>query len=432
VPGKDDRAVAELKSKETVISPGNKIFYGWWMVVAGTVVFIISSGIGFYGNGVFLDPLIQTHGWSKGSVSLAVTFFFFTIGIIGLIFGRKVDEYGPKPVLIFGAISMGVALILLSQITEKWHLYAVYLLMALGYGCTGLLPMNTLITNWFIRKRGFAMSITMTGLSIGGIIFVPFSAYLIAKYGLKTTLPVLGIIYCAVIIPIALFVIKQRPSDIGEKPDGDTNGVTEKGIEPSLTYASQTQRWTRIEAMKTLAFWSIVVAFLLSMSGQVAYLMHQMSFLSSTLGVAGAASAVSITAGASIVGRLLLGTVIDRLEKRYASMILFLIQGIAVFSLAYSNHIAVLYLGTFAFGLTMGSNLMMQSLITGECFGLVSFGTVAGVSGAFVSGGAALGPAIAGFIFDATQSYQAAFTIFAVASLIAIFAIIFAKPPKKV
>jgi MFS family permease len=428
----DTPVAAKFKSKEPGKTSRYEIFYGWWIVVAGTVIFIVSSGVVFYGNGVFLDPLIQTHGWSKGSVSFAVTLFFFTIGIIGLILGKKVDEYGPKPVLICGAIITGFALTLLSCINTIWQLYAVYLLLALGYGCTALLPINTLITNWFIRRRGLAMSITMTGLSIGGIIFVPFSTYLIAHWGLKTALPILGVIYCIVIVPISMFVIKQRPSDIGEMPDGDNNFVDENGKEPSLLYTSQTQTWTRVQAMRTMAFWSIVVAFLLSMTGQVAYLIHQMSFLSQTLGRTGAASAVSITAGASIIGRLLLGTVIDRMEKRYVIMILFIIQAVAVLSLAYSNHVAVLYIGTFAFGLTMGSILMMQSLITGECFGLVSFATVTGVSGVFILAGAALGPAIAGFIYDITQSYQIAFTIFAAASIVAVFAIIFAKPPKHI
>lgn len=418
------------KSNSPTEETGNRIFYGWWIVLAGTIIFVVSNGIGFYGNGVYLDPLISAHGWSKGSISLAVTLFFFTIGMMGLIFGRKVDQYGPKPVLVFGAVVMGCGLTLLGRITALWQLYAVYLIMAVGYGCSALLPINTLITNWFIRRRGFAMSITMTGLSVGGIIFVPLGTYLISRYGLKTALPVLGGIYTLVIVPISLFVIKQRPSDVGQMPDGDSERVSENNQQGSVSYASQVRTWTRLQAMRTRAFWSIVIAFLLAMSGQVAYLMHQMSFLSQTLGLAGAASAVSITAAASIVGRLLLGTVIDRMEKRYAAMVLFSIQAAAVLSLAYSDHVAVLYLGTFAFGLTMGSILMMQSLITGECFGLVSFATVTGMSGVFISAGAALGPSIAGFIYDMTRSYQTAFTIFAAASIAAVFAVFFAKPPK--
>ena len=111
-------------------------------------------------------------------------------------------------------------------------------------------------------------------------------------------------------------------------------------------------------------------------------------------------------------------------------MVCFLIQGSAVLALAYTSHVAVLYLGTFAFGFTMGGILMMQSLIIGECFGFVSFGTVSGWTGLFSMSGSACGPVVAGLIFDATQSYRMAFTIFAIASVMAMLAIFFARPPK--
>jgi MFS family permease len=189
------------------------------------------------------------------------------------------------------------------------------------------------------------------------------------------------------------------------------------------------QVWSRIQAIRTVAFWSIVIAFLLALAGQIAFLVHQVSFLSQYLGAAGAATAVSITAGASIVGRLWLGTFVDRLDKRHVIMFCFLIQGAAVWTLARYHHVVILYLGTLAFGLTMGNIIMMQSLITAECFGLVSFATVSGLAGVFTMSGAAFGPTIAGLIFDATRSYRTAFTIFAALSAIAVFVIYFAKPP---
>jgi MFS family permease len=182
--------------------------------------------------------------------------------------------------------------------------------------------------------------------------------------------------------------------------------------------------------MRTAAFWAIVAAFLMALGGQIAFLVHQVSFLSQYLGTAGAACAVSLTAGASIAGRLFLGTFVDRCDKRHVTMVCFLIQGIAVIALAYYNHVVVLYLGTFAFGLTMGSIIMMQSLITGECFGLTSFATVSGIAGLFTMSGAAFGPMLAGFIYDATDSYRMAFTIFAVLSLLAMVVIYFARPPE--
>jgi MFS family permease len=407
----------------------SKSFYGWWIVGTGTLILTVSSGIGFYGHGVFLDPLRMLHGWPKATISSAVTLYFLTSGIMGMIIGRQVDRYGPKGVLIVGSVVIGAGFALLSRINTIWQLYAVYFMMALGFSCTSLVPVNTLITNWFIRKRGFAMSLANTGLSAGGIVLVPLASYMISRWGLTVALPVLGAIYCVVVIPNAIFFIRQRPADLGQFPDGEpppTSAADPPGT--TLDYAAQMQVWTRRQAVRTLAFWSIVVAFLLALAGQIAFLVHQVSFLSPYLGVSGAATAVSITAGASIIGRLILGTFVDRCDKRYVIMVCFLVQGAAMLTLAHYHHIVILYLGTLAFGLTMGSIIMMQSLIIGECFGLLSFATVSGLAGLFTMTGAAFGPAIAGLIYDAAQSYCTAFTIFAAMSCVAILIICFAKP----
>ena len=407
-----------------------KAFYGWWIVFAGTLILSVSSGIGFYGHGVFLDPLRTLHGWPKTTVSSAITLYFLTAGFMGMIIGRQIDRYGPKWVLILGSVVIGGGFVLLSRITTIWQLYFVYFLMALGFSCTSLVPVNTLITNWFIRRRGFAMSLTNTGLSAGGIVLVPLASYMISRWGLETALPVLGMIYCAVILPSAIFFVRQRPADLDQFPDGEPPMASSlDGAGSALDYAAQMQVWTRSQAARTIAFWSIVTAFLLTLAGQIAFLVHQVSFLSPYLGVSGAATAVSITAGASIVGRLILGTFVDRCDKRYVIMVCFLVQGVAMVTLAHYHHVIVLYLSTFAFGLTMGSIIMMQSLIIGECFGLYSFATVSGLSGLFTMSGAAFGPTIAGLIYDVAGSYRMAFTIFAAMSVVAVLVIIFARPP---
>ena len=419
-----------LNTQKTTARPNSgRTFYGWWIVLAGTVILFVSSGIGFYGHGVILDPLRTAHGWSKATMSSAVTLYFLTTGIMGMVIGRRIDRYGPKWLLLLGAVIIGAGFTFLSLISSVWQLYVVYFIMALGFSCTSLIPVNTVITNWFIRKRGLAMSLTNTGLSAGGIVLVPFASFLIARWGLRIALPILGAIYCVVVIATTTF-IRQRPSDLNQYPDGDPPDASlrrDHTLPPR--YANQMQVWTRSQAMRTLTFWSIVCAFFLALSGQIAFLVHQVSFLSQYLGVAGAATAVSITAGASIIGRLWLGTFVDRMDKRHVIMVCFLIQGAAVLTLAHYNHVVLLYLGTFAFGLTMGSIIMTQALIIAECFGLVSFATVSGLAGVFTMSGAAFGPTAAGYIFDATRSYQTAFTIFAAMSAVAILVIYFAKPP---
>jgi MFS family permease len=423
-------AAPPAESRQNTPAPSQpEAFYGWWIVFAGTLILSVSSGIGFYGHGVFLDPLRTLHGWPKATISSAITLYFLTAGIMGMIIGRQVDRYGPKGVLIIGSVVIGAGFVLLSRINTVWQLYLVYFMMAVGFSCTSLVPVNTLITNWFIRKRGFAMSLTNTGLSAGGIVLVPLSSYMISRWGLEVALPVLGAIYGVVVIPCAIFFIRQRPADLNQFPDGEPPVASVAGGSgSSLDYAAQMQIWTRSQAIHTAAFWSIVIAFLLTLAGQIAFLVHQVSFLSPYLGVSGAATAVSVTAAASIVGRLFLGTFVDRCDKRYVIMVCFLVQGVAMLTLSHYNHVIILYLGTFAFGLTMGSIIMMQSLIIGECFGLLSFATVSGLAGLFTMSGAAFGPTIAGLIYDAAGSYRIAFTIFAAMSIVAILAIFFARP----
>jgi sugar phosphate permease len=403
-------------------------FYGWWIVFAGSIILFVSSGIGFYGHGVILDPLGDAHGWSKGTVSSAVTLFFFSNGIIGLFIGRWMDRYGPKWFLVFGSIIFGMGLWGLRWIDSVPQLFAVYLILSAGFCSTSLVPINTLITNWFVRKRGMAMSIANTGLSVGGVLLVPLSSYLIIHQGLDRALLILGCIYVLMIIPIALIYIKQRPSELGQYPDGENRpALTSK--DRNTENAGQMKVWTRRQAMRTRAFWSIALAFMLALSGQIAYLVHQISFLGQYLGPGKAATAVSITAGASIAGRLALGIFVDRWDKRYVAMLCMLLQGLAVLTLAFSSHVVLLYFCTFVFGLTMGSLIMMQFLLIGECFGIPSFATISGAIGIFSMPGAAFGPMIAGVIFDATQSYQWSFILFATTSFLAMGIIYFAKPP---
>lgn len=421
-----------MKTAQPPVAP-KEVFYGWWIVLGSTAILFISSGIGFYGQGVILDPLRAQYGWSKGIISSAITMYFAISGAMGMVVGRLIDRYGPKSVLIVGSVTIGFGFVLLSRITQIWQLFAVYFLMAVGWSGTGLVPIGTLITGWYIRRRGFAMGLTMTGLSLGGMVLVPLTIFLISRWGLRTALPILGGAFWLVVIPVAVFIIKQRPSDVGQLPDGERpKPLTGEKPGTRIHRASQTRVWAGAEAMRTLPFWSIVAAFLLALGGQNAFLVHQVSFLSQTLGPMGAASAVSITTGASIVGRLILGPISDRYDKRFVAIFCFLIQGIALLSLSLSRQVTILYLGTFAFGLTMGGVLMMHSLLIGECFGMVSFARIAGLSILFSGLGAALGPAIAGLIYDATQDYRIAFIIFTVTSLLAMAAVFFARPPKPV
>lgn len=396
-------------------------------------ILTITSGIGFFGHTLILDPLRFEFGWSKGAVSAAVTLLLIVSAITGSLIGGTIDRYGSSPLLIFGSLCMGFGFVLLGRIHELWQLYAVYALLGIGTSGTHMVPVSTVIANWFIRKRGLAMSVAMSGLSLGGVIVVPGASLLLHELGLRGTLPIFGLAFWVVIIPIAVFLMKKNPSVKGLLPDGDapkSSDAQEMRTGPDISF-HQTTPWTGREAMSSCAFWSIAFAFLLVLSGQVTFMIHEVSFLSPILGPAGAATAVSLTTGASFLGRFLVGSFVDRADKRIIAVICFLLQGCAVITAAHSSHALPLYVCVIVFGFTMGNIILMQPLIIGEFFGVASFGKVSGLMMLFTSAGSAFGPMIAGFLFDMTQSYKTGFTLAACNYLIASVIILYAKPPSR-
>ncbi len=188
--------------------------------------------------------------------------YFAVSGVLGMVVGQAIDRFGSKPLLILGSIITGIGFFLLSRITQLCQLYVVYLLLAVGTSCASPMTITTLIANWFVSKGGLAMGLTMSGLSLGGMIMVPFTVYLISHWGLRTALPTLGDLFCLVIIPIASFLIKQHPADVGQFPDGRQKvpfSIDQSGR--GISFAPQMRVWTRFEAMQTSAFWAIVIGF---------------------------------------------------------------------------------------------------------------------------------------------------------------------------
>ena len=402
-------------------------FYGWWIALGGMLVLTVSSGVGFYGHTMILDPMRTEFGWSKAAFSGAITLLLLVSAVTGSLLGGNIDRYGPKPVLLFGAVCMGVGFLLLAKVHTLWQLYAVYALLGIGHSGTGMIPVSTVVTNWFIRKRGMAMSVAMSGLSLGGVLIAPVAIRLLDTAGLRFTLFVFGLTFWISIIPVALFLLKKQPSVLGLFPDGD---LSPPSFSERPGSAGQSVRWSSREAMGTVAFWSISVAFFLVLSSQVAFMIHQVSFVSSILGTAGAATAVGLTSGASFFGRFLVGSFVDRADKRIVAVICFLLQGGAVLAAAHSSHAIALYLCVMVFGLTMGNIIMIQPLIIGEFFGMVSFGRVSGLVMLFASAGSAFGPLIAGVLFDQTQNYRSGFTITSVNYLLASAIVLLARAPR--
>ena len=386
------------------------IFYGWWVAVAACLITFVGVGVGVYGPAVFLSALHEQHGWSRGSISIATTLYYLAGAVCGIPIGRWVDRHGPRALFAVSAGIMAVALVLIGRLTALWQLFPVYVLLAPGMTGMANIPVTALVTRWFVRKRAQALSIAMTGISLGGMILVPVTVAVVDRRGLGAATLLLAVMVLAVTLPVSAFVIKRDPAELGLRPDGDPPAEAGKQGQQQAARGAGPD-WTRGEAIRTRPFWLLVVSFMLGLGVQQGFLLHQLSFLGGEIGTGAAATVLSVTTGASVIGRLALGTVSDRLDKRWMAAACFAGQGATLLVILQSTALPVVYPAMALFGLTMGNSYIMISLLTAECFGVKSFGSVYGLLNLFVMTGSAFGPTLIGVLADNSGGYRLPFTV---------------------
>lgn len=403
------------------------VFYGWYIALACAALMFVGMGVGYYGLAVYLGPLKEEHGWSNTAVSGATGLYFSLMGVTSAFVGPRIDEQGPLRFMVVGIVLEALAAGLIGFVESLWQLYAVYATLAIAVGMSAGVAINAIMTRWFVRRRARAMSISATGVSLGGVVLSPLISRLIDIGGLELAAPAMGALILAVALPVTLFVIVWDPREMGLDPDGvPLDAIPARG---TLSAEVQLRRWTPQQAIRTVSFWAILVAFLLVLLAQTGYVIHQISFLEERIGSRSeAAFALSVTAFGSIVARLVVGTFADAVDKRLLTVLLLVTQGSAVVGIVLIDNLVSTWLLTLVFGFTIGNVYMMQSLLVGEIFGLVSFGAIFGLvnfAGQVGSGG---GPFLVGLLEDVTGSYTVPFFVTAALTYLAAAAVLFARP----
>jgi sugar phosphate permease len=406
-----------------------RLFYGWYIAIACAVLMFVGVGVGYYGLPVFLKPLREEHGWSTTEVSWAPTIYFCVAGITSFVIGPMIDRRGPLAFMAAGMVINGVSGALIGVVNELWQLYTVYFVFALAYGASAGVATNAIITRWFVRKRALAMSISSTGVSMGGIVIAPIAAWLIDLGGLELATPILGALVAVAGLPVVLLVLAWTPQSMGLHSDGDADDRAQRRATGALSNDVQFRAWTRRQAMATVSFWALLAAFLLILIAQTGYIIHQVAFLEDRLGSRSAASfTISVTAIGSVVARLAVGIFADDVDRRLLSAILFAVQGTCILLIVAIENVAATWILTLLFGFTIGNVYMMQSLLAGEIFGMVSFGAVFGIISAAGQVGSSAGPILVGQIHDIADGYGVAFVVLAMFAYAAAVIVPFARP----
>jgi len=417
-----------------VTAPDLAAFYGWRIVSASFVILFVTVGIGLYSPPVFLVPLQEHFGWSRAAIAAGGSIAAVVSGIASPFIGAWLDRYGARRVMVFGAVVMGCGLGLLSLIQSLWQLYAINALTALGLCCVAWVPNQTLVANWFSRKRGLAMGIALAGIGFGGLAMSPLAALLIERLDWRLAYLVLASLVLLIVVGVVAVFVRSKPADLGQCPDGAIPDPAETGPSASLAdrVAERTPVRSGLEAFGSQAFWILSLCNALTVFATLSIVAHLVAFLrdagfQSQL----AAASLGLMVGASVGGRVLFGVLADRYPKPRV-MSLALILAAAGTLLLFGVHVGGVLPGfVLAFGLAFGGTAVLVPLLVGECFGLASFGKILGALMVSATVGAAAGPVLTGWIFDVTGSYQMAFGLHVAALTASALAILFVRIPER-
>ena len=374
-----------------------KNYYGWRIVAACMLANFFGNAFGLFGLGVYLKALSDLRGWPVGQLSGGITLFLLVSAALMLPVGKTISRHGPKPIVLLGAFTMAAGLLGLgfaTSIAQVWFAFAV---MGIGWASLSAAAMAAMIAPWFDKHQGRAVSLAALGASMGGIVGVPVLLFAIAHAGLAATMIAASVAIVVALVPIALFVMKRSPAELGLLPDG-SGAANEK--------AAGAPTWTLRAAASTPALWTVIVAFSIGMFVQVGFLTHQVSILTAELSPALVSVAASTTAIVALLARLLLAGIVDGIDQRLFSAAVLLLAAMVYGVLAAFPQPIVLIAGCAVFGLTMSNVTILSAIVVRREFGAASFGAVFGFASSIIQVATALGPSFYGVLREMSGSYQ--------------------------
>ena len=413
------------------------IFYGWWNVATGFV------GMGFsyamftiFAFGVFVKPLADEFGWTRGELSFAITMTNFAVVLASPSLGFIIDRFGVRRVLIPSLVMMGVVVASMALLSASiWHFYALYFLIP--FVGAGTLPQSysRVLIAWFERRRGIALGISLSGFGVGAML-VPVAAQLmIDNYGWRMAYAGFGVAVLALALPMVVFVLRENPAEMGLKPDGepaknagDDNSVISVSSvanngggrnKPTPSVIGLTCR----EAAHTRSFWLILVSFMLVGIGITSVIAHLVPLLTDR-GVAPADAALYMSSLALglIAGRLLAGFLMDYFFAPYvaACFLLGLLAGIVILASGAAG--APVFAAAVLVGMATGSEISEIAYICSRYFGPRAFGLIYGLMFSAFQLGSMAGSPLMGLYHDHAGNYAGA--LWVVAALVAVGAVL--------
>jgi len=409
-----------------------RFFYGYWVLSFVFLCQIFWNGLIMYSFSFYVNPLHEEFAWSRAGIMAIITVVYLSMGVASPLIGRLSSCYGEKNVIAVGASVLGLGFLLISTVRELWQFYLFSIFLGVGSAAIGVVPASAVISNWFQKRRGWAIGVLGTGIGVGGFAVPPIvGAFFIPTFGWRNTCVISGLLTALIITPLSLLIIRSKPAEMGLQPDGVD--AIQKNDETPLAAMHEADLNLKM-ASRTPAFWSLMIALAAFTVSNNAIFQSQVPYLQGIgFPLVATASVMSLAGFGSGAGKFVFGWLGDHAQAKYILVIGIGAQVTAItllMTIKSTIPVIILVLYAIIFGVSMGCWLPFMSLAVSRTFGLVSYGVIFGLMNSVFMGCGAAGPVVAGLIYDAYQSYYWAFILSYVLHGIALLAILLVRYPK--
>lgn len=394
-----------------------RLFHGWRVLGALLLFSMASAGTVWFGFTAYFKPLVDEFGWSYTAISFVAGMRGVETGLGDIFAGFLIDRLGGRKVLLVGTLLMAAGFLLLSRVNSLFTFYAYFFIVCIGVTGSSLVVAMTILSRWFRRRLGTAFGILSAGGGLSGFL-LSLIVYLLDSFGFRTAFLVFG--FSILFIGLcATLVVRERPEPLGYGPDGDVvlpeKGALTQNHSGEVDHQGRRSDATGVkfrDVLRSRTFWTLVLVSITQVFVVQLVITHIMPYLESIgypRSVAGqVAMAIPVF---SVLGRLGLGWLGDRFNRRDMLIIVMSLQAAAVFVLAYVGLGTLIIPFLVLYGLGWGGMIPNRAAILRDYFGIRSFGSMLGVVMGLSMIGGLFGPVMAGRLYDATGSYYLALII---------------------
>ena len=398
-----------------------KLFYGYVIVPVSFFLLMMVYGL-LYSYGVFVKPMASDLGLTRAATSGAYSVGLIVTGFLYMLTGRINDKFGARVLMTLCGLFVGAGCLLMSTVQAPWQLYLFWGgVLAIGQS-GGIVPITSTIAKWFVRRRGLMTGVAIAGIGFGEIILPPLITILIGAYGWRQAFAILGVAEFVILLALAQF-LRRDPAQVGQLPDGAGALTPER--------AAEAGGFSLPEALANRQFWILTAGLFTHGFVLHATFVHMVPH-ATDLGIAAisASSIMAFIGGLSIFGRIGLGNAGDRIGNRTAYLIAYSLTLVSLLWVQVATNLWMFYLFAAVFGLAYGGEATLMSPIIARLFGLRAHGAIYGIIFFGISIGGAIGPYLAGKIFDLTGRYQTAFWLSAGVTVLSIILTAMLRPTR--